>query len=61
MTVRAALAGLERDGMLEARPRPRQLRAQGAAHRPVGVLVSFHDQALAEGKTHAHASCARGA
>ncbi|WP_194919367.1 GntR family transcriptional regulator [Catenulispora rubra] len=51
MTVRAALAGLERDGMLERVPGRGSFVRKGAAHRPVGVLLSFHDQALAEGKT----------
>ena len=51
MTVRAALAGLERDGMVERVPGRGSFVRKGAAHRPVGVLLSFHDQALAEGKT----------
>lgn len=51
MTVRAALAGLERDGMLERVPGRGSFVRKGAAHRPVGILLSFHDQALAEGKT----------
>ena len=51
MTVRAALAGLERDGMLERVPGRGSFVRKSAAHRPVGILLSFHDQALAEGKT----------
>lgn len=51
MTVRAALAGLERDGLLERVPGRGSFVRKSAAHRPVGVLLSFHDQALAEGKT----------
>lgn len=51
MTVRAALAGLERDGMVERVPGRGSFVRKGAAQRPVGVLLSFHDQALAEGKT----------
>ena len=51
MTVRAALAGLERDGMLERVPGRGTFVRKGAAARPVGVLLSFHDQARAEGKT----------
>ena len=50
MTVRAALAGLERDGLLERVPGRGSYVREGAAQRPVGVLLSFHDQALAEGK-----------
>ncbi|MBS2539670.1 GntR family transcriptional regulator [Catenulispora sp. NF23] len=51
MTVRAALAGLERDGMLERVPGRGSFVRKGAAARPVGILLSFHDQARAEGKT----------
>lgn len=51
MTVRAALAGLERDGLVERVPGRGSFVRKGAAHRPVGILLSFHDQALAEGKT----------
>lgn len=51
MTVRAALAGLERDGMLQRVPGRGSFVRKGAAHRPVGILLSFHDQALAEGRT----------
>jgi len=51
MTVRAALAGLERDGMLERVPGRGSFVRKGAAHRPVGILLSFHDQALSEGRT----------
>jgi GntR family transcriptional regulator len=51
MTVRAALAGLERDGMLQRVPGRGSFVRKGAAQRPVGILLSFHDQALAEGRT----------
>ncbi|WP_194897367.1 GntR family transcriptional regulator [Catenulispora pinisilvae] len=51
MTVRAALAGLERDGMLERVPGRGSFVRKGAAARPVGILLSFHDQARAAGKT----------
>jgi GntR family transcriptional regulator len=51
MTVRAALAGLERDGLLERVPGKGSFVRKGAAGRPVGTLMSFHDQALALGKT----------
>lgn len=50
MTVRAALANLERDGLLERVPGRGTFVRRSAANRPVGVLLSFHDQALAEGK-----------
>ncbi|MFG3340051.1 GntR family transcriptional regulator [Glycomyces sp. NPDC048151] len=51
MTVRAALAALERDGLLERVPGRGSFVRQAAASRPVGTLLSFHDQARAEGKT----------
>jgi GntR family transcriptional regulator len=51
MTVRAALAGLERDGLLDRVPGRGSFVRKTAAARPVGTLLSFHDQALAEGKT----------
>ncbi|MFI6735006.1 GntR family transcriptional regulator [Nonomuraea sp. NPDC050451] len=51
MTVRAALAGLERDGLLERVPGRGSFVRKAAAARPVGTLLSFHDQALALGKT----------
>lgn len=51
MTVRAALAGLERDGLLDRVPGRGSFVRKTAAARPVGTLLSFHDQALAVGKT----------
>jgi GntR family transcriptional regulator len=51
MTVRAALAGLERDGLLDRVPGRGSFVRKTAAARPVGTLLSFHDQALADGKT----------
>ncbi len=51
MTVRAALVGLERDGLLERTPGRGSFVRKAAATRPVGTLLSFHDQALALGKT----------
>src|SRR5262245_62022065 len=51
MTVRAALSGIERDGLLERVPGRGSYVRKPAAQRPVGTLVSFHDQALAEGRT----------
>ena len=50
MTVRAALAALERDGILERVPGRGSFVRKSAAQRPVGILLSFHDQARAEGK-----------
>lgn len=51
MTARAALVRLERDGLLERVPGRGSFVRQAAAARPVGTLLSFHDQALALGKT----------
>lgn len=51
MTVRAALMGLERDGLLERVPGRGSFVRKAAAERPVGTLLSFHDQALAAGRT----------
>jgi GntR family transcriptional regulator len=51
MTIRAALSRIERDGLLERVPGRGSYVRKPATHRPVGTLVSFHDQALAEGKT----------
>jgi GntR family transcriptional regulator len=51
MTARAALVRLERDGLLERVPGRGSFARQAAATRPVGTLLSFHDQALALGKT----------
>lgn len=51
MTVRAALAGLERDGLLERVPGRGSFVRKAAAARPVGTLLSFHDEALAAGRT----------
>ncbi|GAA1990958.1 GntR family transcriptional regulator [Catenulispora subtropica] len=51
MTVRAALARLERDGLLERVPGRGSFVRKAAAERPVGTLLSFHDQAVAAGRT----------
>ncbi|MCA2230209.1 GntR family transcriptional regulator [Nonomuraea aurantiaca] len=51
MTARAALVRLERDGLLERVPGRGSFVRQAAAARPVGTLLSFHDQALALGRT----------
>lgn len=51
MTVRAALAVLERDGLLERVPGRGSFVRQGSSIRPVGALMSFHDQAVSAGKT----------
>ncbi|MER6826378.1 GntR family transcriptional regulator [Streptosporangium sp. NPDC000563] len=51
MTARAAMVRLERDGLLERVPGRGSFVRQVAAARPVGTLLSFHDQALALGKT----------
>ncbi|MGK5558051.1 GntR family transcriptional regulator [Actinomadura kijaniata] len=51
MTVRAALAGLQRDGLLERVPGRGSFVRKTAATRPVGTLLSFYDQALAMGRT----------
>jgi GntR family transcriptional regulator len=51
MTVRAALVGLERDGLLQRVPGRGSFVRKAAAARPVGTLLSFHDQAIAAGKT----------
>ncbi|MFE1442360.1 GntR family transcriptional regulator [Streptomyces sp. NPDC058739] len=51
MTARAALVRLERDGLLERVPGRGSFVRQAAAARPVGTLLSFHDQALAAGRT----------
>jgi GntR family transcriptional regulator len=51
MTVRQALAGLERDGLLERVPGRGSFVRRAASERPVGTLLSFHDQALAAGRT----------
>ncbi|MFT4262652.1 MAG: GntR family transcriptional regulator [Nocardioides sp.] len=50
MTVRAALNRIESDGLLERVPGRGSYVRKPAAARPVGELVSFHDQALAEGR-----------
>ncbi|MFE1312619.1 GntR family transcriptional regulator [Streptomyces sp. NPDC058755] len=51
MTARAALVRLERDGLLERVPGRGSFVRQAPAARPVGTLLSFHDQALADGRT----------
>jgi GntR family transcriptional regulator len=51
MTARAALVRLERDGLLERVPGRGSFVRQAAPARPVGTLLSFHDQALAAGRT----------
>lgn len=51
MTIRAALAGLQRDGLIERVPGRGSYVRKPAAQRPVGTLLSFHDQAIALGKT----------
>jgi GntR family transcriptional regulator len=51
MTIRAALTRIERDGLLERVPGRGSYVRKPASNRPVGTLVSFHDQALAEGRT----------
>ncbi|MFH8774441.1 GntR family transcriptional regulator [Streptomyces sp. NPDC017958] len=51
MTARAALVRLERDGLLERVPGRGSFVRQAPAARPVGTLLSFHDQALAGGRT----------
>ncbi|WP_406840609.1 GntR family transcriptional regulator [Streptomyces sp. AHU1] len=51
MTARAALVRLERDGLLERVPGRGSFVRQASAARPVGTLLSFHDQALAAGRT----------
>jgi GntR family transcriptional regulator len=51
MTVRAALTRLERDGLLERVPGRGSFVRKAAAERPVGTLLSFHDQALLAGRT----------
>jgi len=50
MTVRAALAALERDGLLERVPGRGSFVRHAAATRAVGTLMSFHDQAVASGR-----------
>ncbi|GGX62616.1 GntR family transcriptional regulator [Streptomyces fructofermentans] len=51
MTVRAALAGLERDGRLDRVPGRGTFVRKAASARPVGTLLSFHDEVLASGRT----------
>ncbi|RIQ18402.1 GntR family transcriptional regulator [Jiangella rhizosphaerae] len=51
MTVRQALARLERDGRLERVPGRGTFVRAPAAVRPVGTLLSFHDQMVAAGRT----------
>jgi GntR family transcriptional regulator len=51
MTVRAALAGLERDGRIERVPGKGTFVRKAAPARPVGTLLSFHDETLAAGRT----------
>ncbi|MFD3933251.1 GntR family transcriptional regulator [Streptomyces sp. NPDC058614] len=49
MTIRAALAGLEREGRLERIPGRGSFVRKAAPARPVGTLLSFHDEVLASG------------
>jgi GntR family transcriptional regulator len=51
MTIRAALAGLQRDGLIERVPGRGSYVRKPATQRPVGTLLSFHDQAVVLGKT----------
>ncbi|PZF79957.1 GntR family transcriptional regulator [Jiangella anatolica] len=51
MTVRQALARLERDGRLERVPGRGTFVRAPAAVRPVGTLLSFHDQMVTAGRT----------
>ncbi|MFF8410591.1 GntR family transcriptional regulator [Streptomyces omiyaensis] len=51
MTARAAVVRLERDGLLERVPGRGSFVRHTAPARPVATLLSFHDQALALGRT----------
>lgn len=51
MTVRAALDVLERDGLLERIPGRGSFARKSPTTRRVAQLVSFHDQAIAAGKS----------
>jgi len=51
MTARAALSALERDGLLERIPGRGSFVRKSLTSRRIAQLVSFHDQALAAGKT----------
>lgn len=51
MTVRAALAALERDGLLDRIPGRGSFVRRASTTRPVGTLMSFHDQAVNAGRT----------
>lgn len=51
MTVRSAMARIERDGLVERVPGRGTYVRKPASQRGASTLLSFHDQALAEGKT----------
>lgn len=51
MTVRAALAGPERDGLIERVPGRGSFARRAPATRGVATLVSFHDQAIELGRS----------
>lgn len=51
MTVRSAMTRIERDGLVERIPGRGTYVRKPASQRGAGTLLSFRDQALAEGKT----------
>ncbi|MFV0457342.1 MAG: GntR family transcriptional regulator [Actinomycetales bacterium] len=51
MTIRAAMNRIERDGLVERVPGRGTYVRKPASQRGVSTLLSFHDQALAEGRT----------